>query len=129
VLGARLDERHVLDRRNIHDERRIAELGRPTRAPVDDVHLRSRSLQRLRHGAAGAAVLEDQRPAPWALTCGVRKLVHRPDLPRLQRDRIYAPHTLALITVPIGDGMGAQSQSTAIAVAMAVRLFSGHPLA
>ena len=26
-------------------------------------------------------------------TCGVRKLNRRPDLPRLQRDRIYAPHT------------------------------------
>jgi pimeloyl-ACP methyl ester carboxylesterase len=26
--------------------------------------------------------------------CRVRKLVRRPDLPRLQRDRIYAPHTL-----------------------------------
>ncbi len=26
--------------------------------------------------------------------CGVRKLIHRPDLPRLQRDRIYAPHRL-----------------------------------
>jgi hypothetical protein len=30
---------------------------------------------------------------------------------------------------PIGDGTGAQSQSAAIAVAMAVRSFSGHPLA
>ena len=43
---------------------------------------------------SSARPVRERRPhVGGADACGVRKLVRRPDPPRLQRDRIYAPHT------------------------------------